>query len=101
MGRGRTHSREFKLEVVRQIASGAKRPVQVCREYGLANSVVDRWRHDYAERGDAAFGPPVVTGEAALEARIADLERLCGQLVLENTALKKGLKHGPWGSDTR
>ncbi len=101
MARGRVHSREFKLEVVRQIVSGAKRPAQVCREYQLANSVVDRWRHEYAERGEDTFGPPVVTGDAALEARIADLERLCGQLVLENTALKKGLKGGPWGSGTR
>jgi transposase len=101
MGRGRVHSREFKLEVVRQIASGAQRPVQVCREYGLANSVLDRWRHEYADRGEDAFGPPPVTGDAALEARIAELERLCGQLVLENAALKKGLKGGPWGSGRR
>lgn len=34
----RMHSREFKLEVVRQIATGQKRPVQVCREYGLVHS---------------------------------------------------------------
>ena len=36
----RIHSREFKLEVVRQIASGQKRPAQACREYGLAESVL-------------------------------------------------------------
>ena len=101
MARGRNHSPEFKLEVVRQIASGAKRPVQVCREYNLANSVVDRWRQEYPERGEAAFTPREVTGDAALEARIAELERLCGQLALENAALKKGLKRGPWGSGTR
>lgn len=101
MGRGRVHSREFKLEVVRQIASGAKRPVQVCREYGLANSVVDRWRHEYAERGDAAFTPEAAPGDADLQRRIADLERLCGQLALENATLKKGLTASRWGSDTR
>jgi transposase-like protein len=28
----RMHSREFKLDVVRQIASGQKRPAQACRE---------------------------------------------------------------------
>jgi putative transposase len=38
----RAHSREFKLEVVRQIATGQKRPAQVCREYGLADSVLSR-----------------------------------------------------------
>lgn len=101
MGRGRVHSREFKLEVVRQIASGAKRPAQICREYQVANSVVDRWRQEYRERGERAFTPREVTGDAALEARIADLERLCGQLALENAALKKGLSNARSGSGTR
>jgi transposase len=91
MARGRTHSRAFKLEVVRQVTSGAKRPAQVCREHGLANSVLDRWRREYAERGEAAFSPREPEGEEALTRRIADLERFCGQLALENTALKKGL----------
>ena len=36
MGRRRVHSREFKLSVVRQVASGEKRPAQVCREHALA-----------------------------------------------------------------
>ncbi|HVX58003.1 MAG TPA: transposase [Candidatus Saccharimonadales bacterium] len=101
MGRGRVHSREFKLEVVRQVASGAKRPAQVCREYSLANSVLDRWRKEYAERGEAAFTPPEAPDSGALEARIAELERLCGQLALENAALKKGLSKHPWRSGTR
>ena len=51
----RIHSREFKLDVVRQIASGQKRPAQACREYGLADSVLSRWRKEYQERGEAAF----------------------------------------------
>jgi transposase len=91
MPRGRTHSREFKLELMHQLASGARRPAQLCREHGLANSVLDRWRHEYADRGEAAFTPREPEGEAALQQRIADLERFCGQLALENAALKKGL----------
>ena len=51
MARGRSFSREFKLEVVRQIERGERRPAQVCREHGLANSVLARWRHEYAARG--------------------------------------------------
>src|SRR6476661_4683419 len=57
MPRGRTHSREFKLDLMHQVASGAKRPAQLCRGHGLANSVLDRWRHEYAERGEAVFTP--------------------------------------------
>jgi transposase len=91
MPRGRTFSREFKLELMHQLASGAKRPVQLCREHGLANSVLDRWRHEYADRGEAAFTPAEPSSRDALERRIAELERFCGQLALENAALKKGL----------
>ena len=42
----RMHSRELKLDVVRQIASRQKRPAQACREYGLADSVLSRWRSE-------------------------------------------------------
>ncbi len=78
----RNHSREFKLEVVRQIATGQKRPAQACREYGLAESVLSRWRKEYQERGEAAFQSQQ-SGEPTTEAqRIAELERFCGQLVM-------------------
>lgn len=95
---GRTFTREFKLEVVRQLAAGTKRPAQICREQQLADSVLSRWRHEYAERGEAAFTPTPRSSAGAdasqtlLETRIADLERFCGQLALENAALKKALQ---------
>ena len=87
----RIHTREFKLEVVRQIASGQKRPAQACREYGLAESVLSRWRKEYQERAEAAFASQ--SGESTTqEQRIAELERFCGQLALENQVLKKALQ---------
>ena len=91
MPRGRTFTREFKLEVVRQIEHGERRPAQVCREHGLADAVLWRWRREYAARGEAAFAPPAPGSPEALERRIAELERFCGQLALENAVLKKGL----------
>lgn len=90
MPRGRTFSREFKLAVVRQVEAGI-RPAQVCREHGLAETVLWRWRREYAGRGEAAFGSPDLPSEQALARRIAELERFCGQLALENAVLKKGL----------
>jgi transposase len=94
--RGRTFTREFKLDLVRQIASGAKRPAQVCREHQLGESLLARWRREYEERGEAAFSPRALDGQAvqaSAEQRVAELERLCGQLALENAALKKALQH--------
>jgi transposase len=97
---GRTFTREFKLEVVRQIASGAKRPAQVCREYRLADSVLNRWRKEYTVYGEAAFLPKEPSQVEALERKIADLERFCGQLALENAVLKKALQAVPTRTDT-
>lgn len=91
MPRGRTFTREFKLAVVHEVESGARRPAQVCREHGLAETVLWRWRREYAARGEAAFAPPAGGSPATLERRIAELERFCGQLALENAVLKKGL----------
>lgn len=101
MARGRTFSREFKLAAVQEVVSGAKRPAQVCREHGLAEGLLLRWRRAVAERGDAAFGPSEVTSTIALEHKVAELERFCGQLALENAALKKGLSTRPSRSGTR
>ena len=99
--RGRTHNREFKLMIVRQLASGEKRPAQVCREHQLAASMVSRWRQEYDARGEAAFAPAEPTATQALEAKVAELERFCGQLAVENAVLKKALQRLPSQSGTR
>ena len=92
---GRTFSRELKLQVVRQVANGEKRPALVCREHNLANTVLARWRQEYATRGEAAFGEVRAQEPGYWEQRAAELERFCGQLALENQALKKGLQAVP------
>lgn len=97
----RTHSREFKLRIVQQLASGEKRFAQVCREHKLAASVVARWRTEYQERGLDAFREREAAPIQSDEERIAELERLCGQLALENSVLKKALKHATSRSGTR
>ncbi len=102
--RGRTFSREFKLGVVREIAAGTKRPAQVCREYQIAESLLLRWRREYEERGEEAFTPRQASGEEALESRVAQLERHCGQLSLELSVVKKALERAQsarLGSGTR
>ena len=86
---------------MQQVVSGEQRPAQVCREHGLAEGLLSRWRREVADRGDAAFGPPAETSTLALERKVAELERFCGQLALENAALKKGLSTLPSRSGTR
>ena len=101
MGRGRVFSREFKLGVVRQVANGEKRPTQVCREHGMSEGLLLRWRREYEARGGAAFAPHQPSETEALQRRIAELERLCGQLALENAVLKGALSGSPSRSGTR
>ena len=61
------------------------------REYALAESVLSRWRREYQERGESAFLPPQSGESSTQEQRIAELERFCGPLALENQVLKKAL----------
>ena len=65
MAHGRIHSRECKRDVVRQVARGERRPSQVCREHGLAESLLLRWRKEYDARGEAAFGASEEGGAAS------------------------------------
>lgn len=97
----RSFSREFKLQCVRLIINGEKRPAQICREHNLAESVLLRWRRDYERRGELAFTDKQPSQTEALQARIAELERFAGQLALENTVLKKALAQLKLPSDTR
>ena len=97
----RKHTKEFKLECCRQVATGNKRPAQICREHNLSESVLLRWRKEYEERGEAAFTEKQLSHSEALEARIAELERFCGKLALENEILKKGLSRYRSGGDIK
>ncbi len=88
----RTFTREFKIDLCRQIQSGQKRPAQLCREHQLTEGLLLRWRREFDQRGEAAFSAKEtaeVSPTALLEQKVAELERFCGQLSLENALLKK------------
>jgi transposase len=81
-------TREFKLQVVRELEAG-KTPAQAAREYQVHPTVLGRWHKEHLQYAERAF-----TGNGRLykdEARIAELERLIGQLTMENALLKKAL----------
>ena len=96
---GRTFSRHFKLEVVRQIASGTKRPAQLYRQYASAESVLQPWRNEYELRGEAAFTAREPSQVIARERKIAERERFCGELALENAVRKKAWQTIPTRTD--
>ncbi len=114
----RAYSREFKLSMIKLVIEDGKTPSQVCSEHPVSKSVLYSWLQSFDMRGEAAFrryGPSqrksntlnmtMLSGGAGTveacvapqnahespETRIADLERLCGQLALENFLLKQRL----------
>jgi transposase-like protein len=96
----RTFSREFKLQVARQVATGEQRLAQLCREHSLCQTLVRKWKHQYELFGDMAF--PLHNGgrvclpapEPTAEERIAALEAALGRAHLEIELLQRALKKG-------
>ncbi len=82
----RSFSSDFKLRVVREVEAG-KSPAQAAREHQLHPNLIATWRKHYEQRGAEAFTPP----QADPEQRVAELERLIGQLTIENAFLKNVL----------
>ncbi len=85
----RQFSREFKLEIIAEVESG-KSIAQVAREHQIHPITIGNWRKEFSEYGGEAFAGNGNTYK--LEARIAELERMIGQLTMENSFLKKALR---------
>jgi len=85
MGIKRRFSRKFKLSILNELES--KKLAEVCRIHNLAPSTVSGWRTDYEKNPKEAF-----KGHGRMwkeDAKLAEKDRLIGQLYAENTFLKK------------
>jgi transposase len=83
----RQHSAEFKAKLVLQVISGEKSASELCRTHKLNANVLNRWRKEFLEQAASIFERGVVENES--EERIAELERLVGQLTLQLEIAKK------------
>ncbi|MGH7965348.1 MAG: transposase [Candidatus Binatia bacterium] len=85
----RKFTREFKLQIIREVEAG-KALAQVAREYEVHPTQLRRWGQVQQQYGGRAFAG---NGRAYREeARVAELERMIGQLTMENALLKKALR---------
>lgn len=82
----RRFTKEFKLQVVRGIEAG-KAPAQVAREHEIHPTLISKWQRQHQHDAERAFAGNGHTYTD--EARRAELERIVGQLTLENAFLKK------------
>ena len=61
--RRRNFTSQFKAHVVLEVLTGAKRPAQACREYGISESVLSRWRKTFLEQAPrSSHGGEHLTG---------------------------------------
>lgn len=64
-----------------------KSEAQICRENDIHPVLFSRWKKEYREKPESALKKNANIGDQ--DARIAELERLVGQLYAENEFLKK------------
>ncbi len=84
----RIFSRDFKIEVIREIEQGTQQ-AEVCRKHNLHPVLVNLWRREYHQCPETAFQEHGKLYKD--EAKIAELEQLVGKLYIENEFLKKTL----------
>jgi transposase len=88
--RRRRFTREFKLQLLREIRAG-KSIAEMARAYEIHPNQIGKWRREHAKYAEQAFAG---NGHQYKEsAHIADLERMVGRLTMENDFLKKALLH--------
>lgn len=80
---------DFKISIVRELESG-KSVAQLSREHDIHPVVLNRWWREFTDDPKNAFSGPGTAFKS--EARVAELERILGQLYAENEFLKKALK---------
>lgn len=86
-----TYSKEFKVEAVRLLERGEKKPVDLARELGISRNKLYQWREQLnGKTADDAFpGPGRRNAESA---ELAAVKRENARLREENEILKKVTK---------
>ncbi|MCA1553482.1 MAG: transposase [Chloroflexi bacterium] len=83
----RKFTAEFKAKVVLEVLSGRSSIAVIARRHQLQSKLIYQWRAEVLENLPLLF--TLHQANPASEARIAELERLIGQLTIENEVLKK------------
>jgi len=85
----RTFSKEFKLQILREVQAG-KRQAEVARQYQLLPKLISRWLNEYETYAEEAFAG---NGRGyTVQAQAAALGRENARLREENALLKKALR---------
>jgi transposase len=91
----KTYTSEFKFKVVMESFQRETTLEDVCRKFGLASSVISRWRQEFQQKG-----PEIFADQRDLKTRTKaqgyapgespdELKQLIGDLTVQNELLKK------------
>lgn len=83
----RKFTAEFRAQVVLEVLTGKLTVAQAASKYKIKDSAIYEWRTQALERLPLLYEMKAPEQEGA--ERIAELERMIGQLTVENDALKK------------
>jgi transposase len=83
-------SAEQKLAIVLIVLKEQATVAEISRQYGVADSLVHKWKAQFLEHGKGAFKHGnSKTANQALQVENEQLKKVLGQKVLENEMLKK------------
>jgi transposase-like protein len=91
----RIHPAQFKLQVVLESLQHDTTMEAICRKYGLATSVVNRWRNEFKQNASDIFcdkrNPKAKARSQGFKPGESpdDLKKIIGELTVQNEILKK------------
>lgn len=83
----RTFTAAYKTQIALELVANPSSQAELCRREVLSPDVVKQWKQQFLDNACAAFGGN--SRQQEHEQQIADLERMLGQLTVENSILKK------------
>ena len=90
MGKSRrNHSREFKLEAVKQVVQQGRSVTEVADGLGINRNMLTRWKTQFEKEGTIAFPGHGRRAETEAEAEIRKLKRELAIACQERDILKK------------
>jgi putative transposase len=87
----RNHTAVFKFKLIQEVLQGEKTRAEIAREHDIAKSLLYKWEQVFLAKGPEIFSSTDQFQKelASRDEHIADLERMIGQLTIENKLLKK------------
>ena len=87
MSKRRSFTPAFKAQVVLEVLTGTMTAAQACREHGLKDAVLSRWKQEFVQRASQVF--EIGEAQRQQDSRVADLERMVGRLTMQLEIAKK------------